>query len=263
MAEVPAVLDDPTTMNVDEFMLAMPAIPPKLRVDLNLGGRRVAQAIGDDWIINDGGETTIAVNRVVLHDGATGVTGRTAANGVWNVRMREEGVNVDYIMDPNPANWEMIEPTAGVVADRDFSAQDFNEARRPSPPPPPPPMPMPQTVMVDEPVFGDADDVAGVHLPAGGRVLIGPRGTVGGKSGLAILRATAHAARRPEARRPPGRDVIGEPGSSTKGSKPPSAMITLLAMTYDRGPGSKRRPGQSTGQDGGRRQGRHGPERGL
>ena len=166
---------------------AIPAILPKLWVDMNLGGRRVAQAIGDNWIVNDGGETTILVNNVKLHDGERGVTGRTAANGAWNVRMREEGVNVDYITDPNPANWEMIKPTAGVVADRDFSAQDFNEARRPSPPPPPPPMPMPQTVMVDEPVFGDADDVAGVHLPAGGRVRIGPRGTVGAESGIAIL----------------------------------------------------------------------------
>ena len=163
----------------------IPAILPKLWVDLNLGGRPVAQAIGNNWIMNDGGETTIAVNGTVLHEGATGVTGRTAANGVWNVRMREEGVNVDYITDPNPANWEMIEPTAGVVADRDFSAQDFNEARRPSPPPPPPPMP--RTVMVDEPVFGDADEEAGVHLPAGGRVVIGPAGTVGGESGIAIL----------------------------------------------------------------------------
>ena len=34
-----------------------PPIPPKLRVDMNLDGRRVSQAIGDDWIINDGGET--------------------------------------------------------------------------------------------------------------------------------------------------------------------------------------------------------------
>ena len=53
-------------------------LKPKLRVDLNLGGRQVAEAIGDNWIINDGGETTIAVNRTVLHDGATGVTSRTA-----------------------------------------------------------------------------------------------------------------------------------------------------------------------------------------
>ena len=46
-----------------------PAIKPKLRVDMNLGGRKVEQAIGDDWIINDGGETTIAVNGKVLHTG--------------------------------------------------------------------------------------------------------------------------------------------------------------------------------------------------
>ena len=113
------------------------AIPPNLRVDLNLGGRRVAQALGENWIINDGGETTIAVNSVVLHEGATGVTGRTASNGAWNVRMREEGVNVDYTMDPDPANWAMIEPAAGVIADRDFSAADFREKRKPPPPPPP------------------------------------------------------------------------------------------------------------------------------
>ena len=112
-----------------------PPLKPKLRVDMNLGGRRVAQAIGDDWIVNDGGETTIAVNRVVLHDGETGVTGRRASNGAWNVRMREEGVAVDRTQ----ANWRMSEPTAGVVvvADRDFSAQDFNERRKPPPPPPP------------------------------------------------------------------------------------------------------------------------------
>ena len=162
-------------------------LTPKLRVDMNLGGRQVAQAIGNNWIMNDGGETTIAVNGTVLHEGATGVTGRTAANGVWNVRMREEGVTVMIDRTMDPAIWVVSDPAVGVVTDRDFSAQDFNEARRPSPPPPPPPMPMPQTVMVDEPVFGDADDVAGVHLPAGGRVLIGPRGTVGGKSGIAIL----------------------------------------------------------------------------
>ena len=134
---VPAVADDPMTMDIDE---AMPAILPKLRVDLNLGGRRVARAIGDDWILNDGGETTIAVNGTVLHDGATGVTGRTARNGAWNVRMRTEGVKVTDRTDPDPANWTISEPAAAVIADRDFSAQDFNERRRPTPPPPPPPM---------------------------------------------------------------------------------------------------------------------------
>ena len=115
-----------------------PIIMPKLRVDMNLGGRRVAQAIGDDWIINDGGETTIAVNGTVLHDGAMGVTGRRASNGAWNVRMREEGVAVDRTQP----NWRDSEPTPGVVvvADRGFSAKDFNERRKPPPPPPPPPM---------------------------------------------------------------------------------------------------------------------------
>ena len=161
-------------------------IKPKLRVDLNLGGRLVAQALGDNWIINDGGETTIAVNRVTLHDGATGNTGRTAPNGAWNVRMREEGVTVTDRTDPDPMNWMVSEPAVDVITDRDFSAGDFNETARPRPPTPPPP-PMPQTVMVDEPVFGAVDEVAGVYLPAGGRVLIGPAGTVGGESGIAIL----------------------------------------------------------------------------
>ena len=113
-----------------------PLLKPKLRVDMNLGGRRVARAIGRNWIINDGGETTIAVNGVVLHEGATGVTGLTARNGAWNVRMREEGVNVTDYTDSDPANWVVSESAAGVVADRDFSAQDFNERRKPTPPPP-------------------------------------------------------------------------------------------------------------------------------
>ena len=166
-------------------------IKPKLRVDMNLGGyQKVAQALGENWILNDGGETTIAVNGTVLHDGDTddgakGVTGRTAPNGAWNVRMREEGVAVDRTQ----ANWRMSEPTAGVVvvADRDFSAADFNESRRPQPPPPPPPPPMRQTVMVDEHVFGGSDDQAGVLLEGDGEVYIGPEGSVGAESGIAIL----------------------------------------------------------------------------
>ena len=113
-----------------------PLLNPKLRVDMNLGGRRVARAIGRNRIINDGGETTIAVNGVVLHEGATGVTGLTARNGAWNVRMREEGVNVTDYTDSDPANWVVSESAAGVVADLDFSAQDFNERRKPTPPPP-------------------------------------------------------------------------------------------------------------------------------
>ena len=101
-----------------------PVIKPKLRVDMNLAGRRVAQAIGNNWIVNDGGETTIAVNNTVLHEGATGVTGRTAANGAWNVTMREEGVTVDRSTDP----WTISAPATNVFADRDFSVQDFMQA---------------------------------------------------------------------------------------------------------------------------------------
>ena len=54
---------------------------PKLYLDMNLDGRRVGEVIGDDWIINDGGKTTIVVNQMKLHDGATGSTGLWAPNG--------------------------------------------------------------------------------------------------------------------------------------------------------------------------------------
>ena len=114
---------------------------PTLYVDIDLDLRRVAEVIGDDWIINDDGETTIVVNKVTLHDGANGVTGRTAPNGAWNVTMRGEGVTVVDRTDPDPVNWMITEPTTGVVADRDFSAGDFNETAWPRPPPPPDPEP--------------------------------------------------------------------------------------------------------------------------
>ena len=114
---------------------------PKLYVDIDLDLRRVAEVIGDDWIINDGGETTIVVNQVTLHDGANGVTGRTAPNGAWNVTMRGEGVTVVDRTDPDSVNWMITEPTTGIVADRDFSAGDFNETAWLRPPPPPDPEP--------------------------------------------------------------------------------------------------------------------------
>ncbi len=113
-----------------------PPIKPKLLVDMNLDGRKVVEVIGDNWIINDGGETTIAVNDIVLHEGDTGVTGLTAPNGAWNVTMREEGVTVNR---DDPASWVISEPAVNVVVDRDFSTQDFTEARRPQPVPAPDP----------------------------------------------------------------------------------------------------------------------------
>ena len=68
---------------------------PTLYLDMTLDGRRVMEVIGDDWIINAGGETTIVVNSVMLHDGATGSTGLMAPNGAWDVMVIDEGVTVD------------------------------------------------------------------------------------------------------------------------------------------------------------------------
>ncbi len=87
-------------------------LKPRLHVSMNLDGRRVAAVFGDDWIVNDGGETTIVVNNVKLHDGAAGVTGLTAPNGARDVSQR----------------------SAGVIADRDFSADDFTETPKPETP---------------------------------------------------------------------------------------------------------------------------------
>ena len=103
-----------------------PAIKPKLLVNMQLDGRRVGAVLGDGWIINDGGETTIVVNGVKLHDGATGVVpGAVAANGVWDVTIREAGTKVTDRTDADPANWIISEPAKGVIADRDFSTDDF------------------------------------------------------------------------------------------------------------------------------------------
>ena len=89
----------------------------------------MAQVIGNDWIINDEGETTIAFNNIVLHEGATGVTGLTAPNGAWNVTMREHGFKVDDCAAPDPDNWVFTQSTDvdPIIADRDFSAEDFAE----------------------------------------------------------------------------------------------------------------------------------------
>ena len=145
-------------------------IKPKLYLDMNLAGRRVAQVIGNDWIINEGGETTIAVNNIVLHEGDAGVTGRTAPNGAWNVTMLEHGFKLDDYTNSDPSMWTRTQSTdaAPIIEDRDFSAEDFTETPRPRPPRPPTPEPEPgpepelQVYVVEEPVFGGPDDVAGI-----------------------------------------------------------------------------------------------------
>ena len=89
---------------------AGPAVKPRLRVDIGLTGGSVSPVLDDNRIVNDGGETSIAVNGVLLHDGAKGaVPDAVAPNGAWNVRMR--GSNT--------------------VADRDFSVADFIEEYAP------------------------------------------------------------------------------------------------------------------------------------
>ena len=107
-------------------------IKPKLLVDMNLDGRRVAEVIGDDWIINDGGETTIVVNDVKLHDGATGVVpDASAPNGAFDVTVKDDGLTVT---DRSTSTWTFSQRSTSTIADRDFSAEDFTETM------PPPPM---------------------------------------------------------------------------------------------------------------------------
>ena len=170
----------------------VPAILPKLRVDFNLDGhQRVADAIGDDWILNDGGETTIAVNRTVLHDGGTGATGATAANGVWDVTMLADGLTVtDRSTDP----WTTSARDSSTITDRDFSASDFTEVevREPPPPPGPPTEPEAQVHRINEVVSVGPDAAAGVHVEGDGEVYIGAQGRIEAASGIAIL-ATGEA----------------------------------------------------------------------
>ena len=124
---------------------------PKLYVDMNLDGRRVTAVIGDDYIVNDGGETTIAVNDVKLHDGAEGVVPNASApNGAWDVTIREDGLTVDAGTDP----WTISARSTSTVADRDFSADDFNETdsgREPEPQPNPNQNPNPESEPEPEP----------------------------------------------------------------------------------------------------------------
>ena len=82
---------------------------PKLHLTLNPGGRRIARVLDDDYIMNDGGQTHILFNGVLLHHGDDGNTGDVAPNGAFDVTLKDEVA----------------------VADRDFSADDFIEVYAP------------------------------------------------------------------------------------------------------------------------------------
>ena len=82
-----------------------------LTVELALATRRLASVLGGA-IVNEGGETTIIVNGVKLHDGAEGATGAEVPNGSRDVRLRA-GAGADGVF----ALEEFIEshpPRAGI-----------------------------------------------------------------------------------------------------------------------------------------------------
>ena len=82
-----------------------------LTVELALATRRLASVLGGA-IVNEGGETTIIVNGVKLHDGAEGATGAEVPNGARDVRLRA-GAGADGVF----ALEEFIEshpPRAGI-----------------------------------------------------------------------------------------------------------------------------------------------------
>ena len=62
---------------------------PRLRVEMDLDGRWAGSVLQEGSIINDAGETTLVVNGVTLHEGATGATGAEVANGAWDLTLSE------------------------------------------------------------------------------------------------------------------------------------------------------------------------------
>ena len=106
-----------------------PPIKPKLYVDIKLDGRRVEEVIGDDWIINDGGKTTIVINDVKLHDGSTtGVVSNTKVpNGAFDISIRADGLTTGRSVSP----WTFSDRSTMTIADRDFSVEDFIEEYAP------------------------------------------------------------------------------------------------------------------------------------
>ncbi len=81
---------------------------PRLAVEIDLDGRRAGEVV-DGAIRNDGGETTVAVNGVTLHDGAGGPTGARAPNGAWDVSLS----------------------ASETIAGRSFAPEDFIESYAP------------------------------------------------------------------------------------------------------------------------------------
>ena len=81
---------------------------PKLVVEMDLDGRRAGEVV-DGAIHNDGGETTVAVNGVTLHEGAGGVTRARAPNGAWDVNLS----------------------ASETIAGRTFAPEDFIESYAP------------------------------------------------------------------------------------------------------------------------------------
>ena len=93
---------------------------------MDLDDRRVAAVFGDDWIVNDGGVTTIVVDGVTLHD-ANGATGRVVPNGARDVTIQAEGVTVD-----RSTGVLVVSQRAGnTILGRSFSVEDFIEGYAP------------------------------------------------------------------------------------------------------------------------------------
>ena len=99
---------------------------PALYLELDPGGRTMAEVLRGGWILNDGkdncnpanqgecGGTTIFMNGVKLHDRLTGATGLWAPNGAWDVRLRKQGRTFEDAPTEKP-----------IIDNRDFSAADF------------------------------------------------------------------------------------------------------------------------------------------
>ena len=141
-------------------------VKPRLHLTLLPIGHRIADLIGNGYILNDGGETTIVVNGVKLHDGVDGATGLTAQNGAWYVTLREDGVTVDRSTDP----WTISPRGSGVITDRDFSAEDFGAPDSSAPPEQPdtgntPDTPGLQTSETPGPPDSEAPDASDSETP--------------------------------------------------------------------------------------------------